>query len=308
MTVFSEDPLTVFRRLNGDGDGLTMEQLATEWQELREIIDDDDLTIEELADICPGSSVLSEEDFVALHEKIEALFEDDGDVKETDDSANMDEAEFEILSVKETLLEYFKNLRSSDGARLPCGFDCGNREREAIQQAIDAIQQEPANIILRNGGRLKSTEVMGNWSLLYTTSRTMSINKSLSGLGRSTSDKAIFQGIEMRLTGNKFLGQVEFVETFGGDGDVSLDVSVVGEWMLEDGRNIFTGLPSSSLRVDPDTITYGFSTNKADDWDSLGPIKLLDFLYFDSDLMILRGTANTDSHFIYQRARARLME
>ena len=305
MAVFSEDPDSLFRKLTGDGDLLTVEHMTTVWEELREMIGEEDLTVEELVDLCPKSQVLTQQDFEDLHKKIEAMFEEEdvGSDNETG-SSSANEAEVETMSVKDIVLTYVKDLRSNNGVRLPCGLDCDNRERELIQKGIDALQQEPDNRLFRSNGRLKSSDVMGNWNLLYTSSRTMIINKSLSGLGRSTSEKAILKGIEMRLTGNKFLGRAEFVETFGGgddEDDVTLDVSVVGEWVLEDGRNIFTRVPSSSLRVDPETITYGVSKNKADEWASLGPIKLLDFLYCDSDLMILRGTANTDAHFIYQR-------
>jgi hypothetical protein len=312
MAVFTEDADTIFRRLTGgNSDLLAVEQLTTVWEELRQLMDEGDLTVDEVMGLCPESQVLTRLDFVALHEKIESMFDEEenemevGYDNDTDEARVNDAGVLETMSVKDIVLTYINDLRSNSSVRLPCGFDCDNRERELIQKGIDAMQQEPDNRLFRNGGRLTSSDVMGNWNLLYTSSRTMIINKSLSGLGRSTSDKAILKGIEMRLTGNKFLGQVEFVETFGSsvddDDKVTLDVSVVGEWILEDGRNIFTGAPSSSLRVDPETITYGVSKNKADEWASLGPIKLLDFLYCDADLMILRGTANTDAHFIYQR-------
>jgi len=308
MAAFSEDPDTLYRRLKQEGEPpLNVDQLIMKWDELRSMIDDEDLTMNELIDMCPQNKELNREDFMTLHEQIEALFEDDEDEDEEDDSSINSQSNLDIettMSVKQILLAYFDDLRSSSstGNRLPCGFDCEDRERDLIQKGIDALEKESENLIFRNGGKLKSNDIMGNWNLLYTSSRTMIINKSLSGLGRSTSDKAIFRGIQMRLTGNKFLGQVEFVETFSGDDDdVSLDVLVVGEWMLEDGRNIFTGAPSSSLRVNPETITYGLSKNKAEEWASLGPIKLLDILYCDSNLLLLRGTANTDAHFIYQR-------
>ena len=48
-------------------------------------------------------------------------------------------------------------------------------------------------------------------------------------------------------------------------------------------------------------VIYDPTTNGADQWSSLGPIKLNDFLYLDEDLMILRGNANPNTLFIYQR-------
>jgi hypothetical protein len=111
---------------------------------------------------------------------------------------------------------------------------------------------------------------------------------------------AQFEGIRKRLAGTKYLGKVEYIETFGGE-ETSFEVRVTGEWMLEARKNIVTGMPSTSLRVDPEKVIYGPTTNQADEWASLGPIKLLDILYLDDDLMILRGNSMMDSLWIYQR-------
>jgi hypothetical protein len=190
-------------------------------------------------------------------------------------------------------------VHSYDEIKLPCGFDCTDKEREVIQEFITNLETTP-NLVVVNNGKVDESQVMGEWNLLYTSSRTMTINKSFSGLGQSSSSMAQIEGIRKRLAGTKYLGKVEYIESFVGE-EASFDVRVTGEWMLEGRKNIVTGMPSTSLRVDPEKIIYGPTTNQADDWASLGPIKLLDILYLDGDLMILRGNSNMDSLFVYQR-------
>jgi hypothetical protein len=105
------------------------------------------------------------------------------------------------------------------------------------------------------------------------------------------------------LSSHRFLGYIEFVEQIGSGPD-ALDVRVTGEWMLEPRTHPFTGQPCTAIRAELETITYGPSSNKANDWPSLGPIRLLDVLYLDDDLQITRVNVNTDSIFVYQRQRA----
>jgi len=107
------------------------------------------------------------------------------------------------------------------------------------------------------------------------------------------------------------IGTAEYIETFGeadsepgGDRngeDLSFQVFITGEWYFEEKRHAYTGLPAPCLRVELETVRYGPTTNGADQWSSLGPVKRTDFLYFDDDLMILRGNANPDALFVYRR-------
>jgi ABC-type transporter Mla MlaB component len=181
-----------------------------------------------------------------------------------------------------------------------CGFECTDKEREQIHAMIMDLELDHANLAQLNNGKIDAKRFLGNWEMLYTTSRTMIINKSLSGLGRSTSTLAPFVKLVHRMTGSKFLGKCEYVETFG-TGPESFDVTVTGEWMLKNGVNPFNGKANTVLWVDPDKIMYGFSTNDADDWASLGPIKRMDIVYMKDDLLITRGNVNTESIFVYRR-------
>lgn len=184
--------------------------------------------------------------------------------------------------------------------RLPCGLDCTDTERERVQALISKLELEPRNLVRLKNGKIDVVQVLGEWEMLYTSSRSMRINKSLSGLGRSASTMAQFVSLRQRLRGSKFLGTCEHIETFGTGVD-SFDVTITGEWMLKDDVNPITGAPATVLCIEPEKVMYGVATNKADDWSSLGPIKRLDILYMESNLMIARANVNLESIFVFQR-------
>lgn len=203
---------------------------------------------------------------------------------------------------KEALLSYLSVL-NDDETRLPCGLACTDKERDKISQLISALEREPSNLVMsRTQGKIEAKDLLGEWDLLYTSSRTMVINKSLSGLGRSSSDLARFAGLRQKFTGSKFLGYIEFIEQMG-TGPDALQVSVTGEWLLEPETNPVTGQPCTAVRADLETIAYGPTSNAAQDWNSLGPVKLLDIIYLDDDLQISRGNVNTESVFVYRRSQ-----
>jgi len=105
-------------------------------------------------------------------------------------------------SPKDELLNFLSTLETS--IRLPCGLECDDSEREQISQMVSALEGDPNNLVAsRRNGKIESKELLGDWNLLYTSSRTMIINKSLSGLGRSVSSLANFAGLRQTLTGSK---------------------------------------------------------------------------------------------------------
>jgi hypothetical protein len=319
------------------------------------MVDDGDLTVEELRALFNSAVVdqgeaLDLEGFKRFYQSIDNLFDDDDNDDDEDDEENSDagepkeEAKTEIESSsssndnnypKEDLVSYVeefqkRQLDSDDGTvnvgeRRPWGLDCTDRERKEISVLIERLlaENDSSNILgTRNNNKgLPMTAkdltkyILGTWDLKYTSSRTMIINKSLSGLGRSTSDMARNLGLQMTLSGNYYFGKAEFVEKFGSGGDdsnedeesdsspVLLEAVVTGEWILETGTRMDykTGLPSVSLRVEVETIAYGPNTSNAEQWDSLSPIKLVDVLYLDDNLIVLRGNANVDAIFVYTR-------
>jgi hypothetical protein len=194
--------------------------------------------------------------------------------------------------------------RNKEVHSLPCGLDCTDKERDVIRSLISELELEPTNVVKLRNGKIAEKELMGEWDLLYTSSRTMIINNGLSGLGRSTSAFSEFVSLRKKLTGSKFLGTCEYIETLG-TGPESFDVIISGEWMLKGDTNPFTNAPATVLCVDHETVVYAIgsisSTNKADDWDSLGPMKRTDIIYMKDKLLIARGSSSTDALFVFQR-------
>lgn len=204
-------------------------------------------------------------------------------------------------SNEERLYSLLSYLDTYNGDRLPCGLDCTEKEQKVVAAVLADLEKDDAsNLLPSKKGKIVFDDLYGDWDLLYTSSRTMLINKSLSGLGRSSSTMANFSGLIQKFGGNKFLGKIEFIETIGA-GEDAVPVSVVGEWLLSPETDIFTGAPTTSIDVDPSTITYGPSENAANDWSSLGPIKRLDIVYFSDELMVSRGNANPESLFVWKR-------
>jgi len=308
---------------------LGIEDIKRGWVELGDLIVDDELSSSELEFLynkCQESSSgdkIDKKGFIFLYQSIDDLFEpgdegDDGDDTLSNGSKAMntgivysDPQEEQSPSndnvptitsstvLKEKLLSILAEVRSNDNisARV---FDYTDEERDVIHHLIGLMEMNgPSEAVLSKRGKIDESNLMGEWDLRYTSSHAMLINRSLSGLGRSTSTKAQFQGLRKRLGGTKYLGKAEYIETFGGE-EASFDVVVTGEWFLEERKNA-SRKPLSLLRVNPEKLTYGLITNEASEWSSLGPIKLLDILYLDEDLMILRGHVNLKSFFIYQR-------
>jgi hypothetical protein len=100
----------------------------------------------------------------------------------------------------------------------------------------------------------------------------------------------------------RYLGFVEYTEQIGSGPD-AFDVVISGEWAMEPVTDPFTGAPHTAIRLDLEKVGYGPSTNAAETWASLGPIKLLDIVYLTKGLQICRGNINTDSIFVFQRIK-----
>jgi hypothetical protein len=98
-----------------------------------------------------------------------------------DDSSN---------SREEALMSVLSNMnidRNREAHPLPCGLTCSDKERDVIHSLISELELDPANVVNLKKGIVSEKELMGEWNLIYTNSKTMLINKGLSGLGRSAS-------------------------------------------------------------------------------------------------------------------------
>jgi len=309
-----------------DKDGRIGKDELQRWGELQEMLADGDLRPSEverfLDEVTKDADeenkyTLTEAQFVAFYDKIEALFEEDNEEEDEDDDGD-DDGNIEqdaIVStavatrnvgsgsnVKSDLLSAIDRL-NSDQERLPCGLEATEKEQAYIKDLVTALESDPDNIVRQKQGAVKMAEVAGEWDLLYSSSSAMSYNKGLSGLGGSFPNGS-FGGLKMKLTASKFLTDVEYVERIKVIPEsASFDVVIDGDWQLASSVSIFTGEPSTVLTVVPEKVTYGPTSIKADHWKSLGPTNMLDLSYLDGDLRIMRGNTSTDSILVFRRSK-----
>ena len=318
--LFSQTSEEVFAELTRATDS-TIVDLAdlAQWIELQELVEDGEILSSEVEAFYKAAASsqdaigLDSAAFAKLYALIDDLFEDDMDetIVESpalESSGTANDADSTTCSTTVSLDDLLSAITAIDDEPLtvlPCGLDCKDSTREEISELITQLRQSDANLVKTNGGVVEVKSLLGSWSLLYTSSLTMIINKSLSGLGRSTSDTANFSGLTQTLSGSKYFGECRFVEKIdaGDDDGTSIEVVVDGEWELKDGVDPDSGERVTILKADPITLEYPGNKAKADDWSSLGSIKFLDIICLIDDVLILRGITLTgeESLFVWKK-------
>lgn len=317
---FTESSVVVFEQLavGNDSSFVEVEDLK-QWGELQDLLSDDDISQTELEDMFAeitkdrtNDNKLDQAGFCLLYKSIDNLFEYDDDTEILNVGVNSNAA-----TTEEELLSFLSGIETGPD-KVPCGMDCTDKEREIIARMFSDLEGSRNNLVLKKNGKLVASDLIGDWDLLYTNSKALIRNKSLSGLVGSPSKKAEFSGVKQRLSGSKFLGFVEFIETFNAGTEEAFDVTITGEWELKDERNFFTGQPATAIKVDPSAIAYGSVTGMTEEapvvqlggglsqgasWQSLGPIKLLDIIYLTEDLQIVRGNSNTEAIFVWKKCK-----
>jgi len=285
-----------------------MEEL-NRWVELQEMLGDGDLLPLELknmyTDIAKDKETLNEEGFVTLFDTIDSLFEsDDESTGATGGSETTTQTTVVGNSAKKTELLAMLDSLNSDEERLPCGIECTDGEQEVVLNIINDLQKESINMLIQKEGNIDLTDLAGTWILLFSSSATMKFNKGVSGLGGSFPNGK-FGGLQQTLKANKYLTDMEYLEHIKVTPDVaSFDVRINGDWELSSSISLFTGQPSTVMRVVPDRVMYGPTVTRADHWKSLGPLNSLDIAYLDDDLRVMRGNTATDNVFIFRKTGA----
>jgi hypothetical protein len=286
-------------------DGLVDTRALQRWGELRDMLDDGDITVEELQgilDSIPTSKVnenkFDKAGFMQFYKAIDDMFEDVDEEDEVN-SASAASTATEV-SVKEELLELLADLNDNLES-LPCGLESTDKEQKAVLKLVDKMEDEATNMVKSQQGVIGPVDIAGTWELLYTSSSAMKFNKGLSGLGGSVPNGR-FGGVKQTLKADQFLTDMEYQERIQViPSSASFDVRVTGDWELRSSTSLFTGDPSTVLIVVPDRVVYGPTSTRADHWKSLGPLNMLDVTYLDSDLRVMRGNTSTDSIFIWRR-------
>lgn len=298
--------------------GVLFSQLANEnylvgkvelqrWGELNDMLKGGDLTVDELDTIfddlakAPGTKdMLDEDGFYALYDAIDSLFEDD-----TEEEV-VQEQSVSRRELKDELLEFIDDIAklSEDEGRQLCGLDCSELEQERVLEIVSEMEREPYNQVavsnVSGSNTITKDQLVGLWTLVYSSSSTMKYNEGLSGLAGGLTK---FGGLQQLLAATKYLADVEYTEqVIGKLGGNSFEVKIKGDWDLRTEISLFTGKPSNVLSVTPDRVIYGPRSDKADHWKSLGPMNLLVLSYLDEDLRVMRGNTSTDTLFIWRRS------
>lgn len=304
--LFSQRPAAVFAQItNGSANAVGLDDLAR-WGELQELLDDGEILDSEVQSFydaaCRGGEQgLDEAGFEAMYDMIDNLFED---VVE-EDSATKEE---ELIALLTTI-----NRENEESNKLPCGMECKDETREAVSDLIEQLVSSNSNRI----ATLRAKDLLGKWELLYTSSKAMILNQNLSGLTASGPDQEIrFSGVRQTFTGSKFLGFVEMVETFNrGDPDGEFDVKITGEWELSnkagaltleispEGIEYSSGGRASGMTEAAPVVQMGGGMSQVSEWQSLGPIKLLEAVYSSPDLYIAQGQFESSGVFIWSRVQ-----
>ena len=209
-----------------------MEELK-QWGELQDLLSDEEITSTELEDmfaeaITKGKNnnddKLDKDGFVLLYKSIDNLFvyedqstADEGEITNvggndiiaavgevTSTESGSEDQKSLPNNKQDELLSFLSGIHSvSDDEKLPCGMDCTDKEREVIAKLVSDLEAEPNNLVLKQNGKIGTKDLIGNWDLLYTNSKGIIMNKSLSGLGSSDSKKNTFSSVRQRLTGSK---------------------------------------------------------------------------------------------------------
>jgi hypothetical protein len=105
---------------------------------------------------------------------------------------------------EDRLLSLLSFIQNREKGRLSCGLDAKENEQELVATVIGQVEQDVSlNKVILQNGKITFQDLVGDWKLLYTSSRAMIINKSLSGLGRSASEYSQFVSLVQKLGGTK---------------------------------------------------------------------------------------------------------
>jgi PAP_fibrillin len=297
------EPSILFTAL-ANPDGYVGKDELKYWGELQEMFNDGDVLPSELNNIYAlninnDTGKLDEEGFIKLYDSINELFEDDNemDTPPTSNKQNDEIASPEML--KQELLDAIEDITVPD--KLPFGLDADDRDKKIILSIVEELEIDTNNMLRQLQRSIEPDDLTGDWELVYTSSSAMKFNKGLTGLGGSFPNGKLGR-LTQKLRASKFMMDVEYVEHIQvTPATASFDVIVNGSWDLRSSVSLFTGDPSIVMTVEPDRVSYGPTSTRADHWKSLGPMNMLDITYLDDNLRIMRGNTSVETIFVFRR-------
>ncbi|KAL7573277.1 hypothetical protein ACA910_003422 [Epithemia clementina (nom. ined.)] len=285
---------------------VSKQQLLSSWDELKEMLEVGDILPSEFDELYQSAltisrvaSALDRKAFDSLRKAIDDLFEELEEDKEKESANTQDNDGGVATSHKIDLLRALAavNQESSVNKRQACGLDSTEAEAKLILKLANNLVQEDSNILTQTGGNIDTSMVTGSWKLLYTSSFAMKCNKGLFG-DRCSVPSGQFGGLVQTLSPSGLLAYKETIDK----PDRSFSFTVNGTWELRQTTSLFEMKKKSiMIVVDPDPVSY--SGWIPDLWvrRSLETTNILELVYLDDNLRIMRGGVSMDELFVFQR-------
>jgi len=106
------------------------------------------------------------------------------------------------------------------------------------------------------------------------------------------------------LTSKSYASDCAYEERIAVGGGNDVVASVDGDWSLKSTTSLLTGEPSLIVSVEPGTVKYGPTATKADHWKSVRSMNMLNLVYLDNDVRVMRGNTSTDTVFVFRRQKS----
>lgn len=172
----------------------------------------------------------------------------------------------------------------------------------SVLALINSLTKSPANLANDMDLALEDIEdvLVGEWELVYTTSRSMKYNSGLTGLC-NTLPQAELLGVTQTISLDNFdsydVYTNERLMTLGKNFDAVID----GTWELLSTYAIMTGEPVLTLNIEPIRIKYGALTDSMETgWKGARVLNRCEVVYLDDDMRVMKGGSN-DCFFVWYR-------
>jgi len=171
-----------------------------------------------------------------------------------------------------------------------------------VLSLVDSLSQSRENIANDLDLALEDVEdvLVGEWELVYTTSRSMKYNSGLTGLG-NTLPQAELLGVSQTISLDNFdsydVYTTEKLLTLGRN----LDAVIDGTWELLSTYSIMTGEPVLTMNIEPIRIKYGtLSDSMETGWKGARVLNRCEVIYLDDEIRVMKGGSN-DCFFVWYR-------
>ncbi|CAM9803317.1 unnamed protein product [Chrysoparadoxa australica] len=179
-----------------------------------------------------------------------------------------------------------------------CGLGTEPKARQQILQAVEGLLAVAGERnVVSKGNDAVLDALPGTWRLMYTSSKSMEFNQGITGLA-NTLPGAELQGLLQVLQKEGGLLDAYYEEELIVSGGKELTVTVTGDWEVRQTTSLMTGTSSIALGMNTKRVKYGFIDVIGERWKPLRSMAVLDVVYIDDSIRIMRGQTSTSSIFV----------